>query len=136
LSNQASQFWFLCLVLSGGLFSVAVLALASSLTAHFSMQRLALSGKDLEVLEATREKEEVLLQIQTLVALIEEARVNRREPDCELLEQSLPFICRADTLQETSEYSIIWKSIAERWRAKGVSSEKLDALRAPQTALA
>jgi hypothetical protein len=134
LSNQAAQFWFLCLILSAGLFCVAVLTLASSFTTHLAMQRLALGNKDIEVFEATREKEEVLLQIQALVALIEEARTNHREPDYELLEQSLQFICRADSLPEMSEYPTTWKSIAERWKAKGVSSEKLNALKTPQTA--
>jgi hypothetical protein len=125
-SSQAAQFWLLCLILSAGVFSVAALTLVGSLSAHLSMQRLALGNKDAELFEITREVEELLSEINALASLVGEVGAKREMVDYRLVEYSLRCIARPPTEQKAADHSQKMRSLLDRWRALGASPENLE----------
>lgn len=129
LSEQAAQFWLLCLVISGGIVLVAALTAAGSVLEAFGVMRLAIAKKDNDVLEAIRDRYEFAQHCELFYDLLKDANSKKRAPSNDVIVSSFDLVIHGDGRREF-QGSKTWEQLEPRWRATGVDANVLRRFRA------
>jgi hypothetical protein len=132
LSEQAAQFWLLCLVLAGGLTGVAFLVAAGSLAEQFAATRMAIVRKENDEFEAVEESAELFGYLQTTYTLWQGARMQKGSAEDAVLGSTLRFIIdqhQGGAVFTSAEREAIWREIEMGWSTLGVNKEQLQSLK-------